>query len=68
MSETFSSQNRSPAKAGSILKGGAAKCVCFRTEGHKTKGMELATTRSSFKERKGNALASGAEESRDKLR
>ena len=32
------------------------------------KDMEHATSRSSWKERKGNALASGAEEGRDKLR
>ena len=30
--------------------------------------MEFAPTRSSKKERKGNALASGADEGRDKLR
>ena len=30
--------------------------------------MELAATRSSYEERKGNALASGADERRDKLR
>ena len=29
---------------------------------------ELISTRSSYKERKGNALASGADEGRDKLR
>ena len=29
---------------------------------------KLAPTRSSYKERKGNALASGADEGRDKLR
>ena len=30
--------------------------------------MELAATRSSYEERKGNALALGADERRDKLR
>ena len=33
-----------------------------------TKWSELLPTRSSYKERKGNALASGADEGRDKLR
>ncbi len=34
----------------------------------KRNGADFAPTRSSWKERKGNALASGAEEGRDKLR
>ena len=41
-----------------------------QAKGWQTAGsdMELATSRSSWKERKGNALASGADEGRDKLR
>ncbi len=49
-------REQSPAQAGLRARGGA------------TERAQFAPTRSSWKERKGNALASGAEEGRDKLR
>ncbi len=64
--------NPKPSEAGLDLRGGRAERVSFRhgdevdvTEANDTK---LLPMRSSIKERKGNALASGADEGRDKLR
>ena len=64
--------NPKPSEAGSDLRGGRAERVSIRRGDEvvaaNAKDTKLLPTRSSIKERKGNALASGADEGRDKLR
>ena len=64
--------NPKSSEAGSDLRGGATESASFRQDAKRglteARDMKFAPTRSSIKERKGNALASGADEGRDKLR
>ena len=69
--ESRLSPNSSPVKRVEFGKEKQRNRCSFRTlrkQGTETESAEFASTRSSEKERKGNALASGAEEGRDKLR
>ena len=64
--------NSKPSEAGLNLRGEAvrqgSKSARGAAYGRFTEFASRASTRSSCKERKGNALASGADEGRDKLR
>ena len=64
--------NSKPSEAGLNLRGEAVRqgseSAGGEAYGRFTEFASRASTRSSCKERKGNALASGADEGRDKLR
>ena len=70
--QSVSPTNQKPSEAGFDLRGGTAKLSEVFDQsvscGRKRSVRMLIPTRSSCKERKGNALASGADEGRDKLR